>query len=181
MSLLHTALLFALAALTLTACSSELDNSSEPVTMPEVDLVALAVPNASTTLPGVLAAGQLTPEQMTALHEAGYRSFISLRVADERGAGWEEEYSETNGIHFVRMPIAGKAGIDEAHARELGTLMDAETKPMVVYCGSSNRVGALFGLKAHFVDGTPAEEALALGMASGVTSLEPVFRGQLGL
>ena len=169
------------AALTLLGCASEPDGPPAPIEMPEVDLQALAVPNASVPLDGVLAAGQLSPEQMDELAAAGYESFISLRAADEKGSGWEETFAEENGIHFVRLEVAGKADVDEAHARALGELMDGEKKPMVVYCGSSNRVGALFGLKAYHVDGTSAEDSLALGLESGVTSLEPHFRDQLGL
>lgn len=181
MSVTKSAFVSLLVAASLAACSSEPAETPAPAAMPEVDLEALAVPQASTELDGVLAAGQLSPAQMDALHAAGYRSFISLRVADERGAGWEEEHAETNGIRFVRMPIAGKADIDEPHARELANLMDDEEKPMVVYCGSSNRVGALFGLMAYHVDGQSAEDAYEFGKASGVTSLDPVFRDQLGL
>ena len=157
------------------------NDTDTTVPQPDVDLNALAIPYASTPLEGVLAAGQLSPAQMDALHAAGYRSFISLRVAEEKGAGWEEAHAADKDIRFVRLPVAGAAGIDEAHARQLGELMDAEATPMVVYCGSSNRVGALFGLKAFHVDGMSAEEAFALGKASGVTGLEPLFKQQLGL
>ncbi|MEM9379211.1 MAG: sulfur transferase domain-containing protein [Planctomycetota bacterium] len=168
-------------ALLAAACSAEPTDAPKTVTQPDVDLTALSIPNASTPLEGVLAAGQISPEQMDALHAAGYRSFISLRVAEERGAGWEEAHAAEKDIRFVRLPVAGAAGVDEAHARQLGELMGAEERPMVVYCGSSNRVGALFGLKAFHVDGMGAEEALALGKAAGVTGLEPHFKEQLGL
>ena len=92
---------------------------------------------------GVLTAGQLSEEQMVALAGLGYESFVSLREADEGGSGWEEDFAAEKGIHFVRLPIAGADGIDEAHARKLDELMAAEARPMVLYCGSSNRVGAL--------------------------------------
>ena len=169
------------ATLTLVGCASEPDSPPAPIEMPEVDLAALAVPNAAVALDGVMTAGQLTPEQMEELAAAGYVSFVSLRVADEKGSGWEEKYAEENGIHFVRLEVAGKAGVDEAHARALAEVMDAEERPMVLYCGSSNRVGALIGLKAYHVDGMSAEDSLALGLATGVKSLTPHFRDQLGL
>lgn len=184
MRLLISTLLSLAAATMLVACASDTDPEPEPAgppPMPEVDLVALGVRNASTALDGVLAAGQLTPAQMDALHEAGYRSFVNLRVATERGTGWEEEHAAEEGIRFTRLEIGGPTAIDEDHARELRALMDAEPKPMVVYCGSSNRVGALFGLAAYHVDGASAEEAFELGKAAGVTSLEQVVRDQLGL
>jgi hypothetical protein len=45
-----------------------------------------------------------------------------------------------------------------------------------VYCGSSNRVGALIALKAFYVDGIPADEALELGKQHGLTRMEAATR-----
>ena len=43
----------------------------------------------------------------------------------------------------------------------------------LVCCGSSNRVGALLALRAHFVEGRSAAESLAFGKACGLSKLEP--------
>ena len=48
-------------------------------------------------------------------------------------------------------------------------------------CGSSNRVGALFALKARLLDGKSPDEAIAIGEACGMTRLEPVVRQALGM
>ena len=146
-----------------------------------VSLDDLQIPNASTAVEGVLCAGQLSEDQMVALSEMGYRSFVSLRLADEGGAGWEEDFAAEKGLRFVRLPVAGKAGVDEDHARQLSALMDAEERPMVLYCGSSNRVGALLALEAFHVDGKSAEECMALGKSTGVTGLESLLEEKLGL
>ena len=45
-------------------------------------------------------------------------------------------------------------------------------EPTVLYCGSSNRVGALLALKAYWLDGADPEDALELGRAAGMTRLE---------
>ena len=52
---------------------------------------------------------------------------------------------------------------------------------MLLHCGSGNRVGALLALKAFWLDGGSAEEALEVGLAGGVTRLEPTVRELLGL
>ncbi len=131
--------------------------------------------------PGVLCAGQLSVEQMDALAAGGYTRFVSLRKADESGSGWEEEHATAAGIDFVRLPIAGSADIDEAHARELATAMAGAEGPVVVYCGSSNRVGALLGLKAFHVDGLTAEDALEFGASAGATKLKGKLEESLKL
>jgi len=51
----------------------------------------------------------------------------------------------------------------------------------MLYCASSNRVGAMLALKAHWVDGESPEEALELGLAAGLTSLERSVRDLLDL
>jgi protein tyrosine phosphatase (PTP) superfamily phosphohydrolase (DUF442 family) len=42
----------------------------------------------------------------------------------------------------------------------------------VLYCASSNRVGALLALRAYWLDGAEADQALELGRQAGMTSLE---------
>jgi protein tyrosine phosphatase (PTP) superfamily phosphohydrolase (DUF442 family) len=44
--------------------------------------------------------------------------------------------------------------------------------PVLVMCNSSNRVGALFALKARFLDGKTAEAAILVGKACGLAKAE---------
>ena len=145
-------------------------------------VAALRIRNARLPMPGLLTGGQLTADQMIALRESGYRHFISLRPADESGAGWEEEFAASEGIAFTRIAIAGATGIDRENAERLDArLAQAGSEPTVLYCGSGNRVGALIALRAHLIEGIGAEEALALGKEAGLTRLEPKVREALSL
>ncbi len=175
-----------LSVLSLGSCSSQAEADSATVlpvsTLTMTDSVAaLNVPNATLPVEGLLCAGQLSPEQMDGLKALGFESFVSLRVATENGAGWEEAHAAETGANFTRMPVQGKAGVNEAGARELAALMATTKQPMVLYCGSSNRVGSLVALKAHHVESMPAEEALELGKSAGVTGMEAHLRSELGL
>lgn len=154
---------------------------TETLPMSEVDLSALGVPYASTPQPGMLCAGQISPEQLDALALAGFKNFISLRVAEERGAGWEEEHTAGRDLSFQRLPIAGADGISDENARALRAMLDATEGATVLYCGSSNRVGALLGLAAHSIDGKSKEEAREFARSAGMTGLEPVFDEVIGL
>ncbi|MEE9471477.1 MAG: sulfur transferase domain-containing protein [Gemmatimonadota bacterium] len=145
-------------------------------------VAALQIRNVRLPMPGLLTGGQLTADQMIALRESGYRHFISLRPADENGAGWEEEFAASEGIAFTRIAIAGATGIDRENAERLDArLAQAGSEPTVLYCGSGNRVGALIALRAHLIEGIGAEEALALGKEAGLTRLEPKVREALSL
>lgn len=142
----------------------------------------LGVRNARMPIEGVVTAGQPTPEQLDALVEAGTVRFISLRPASEEGAGWEEAHDTGGPFAFDRLAIAGEGDLTrenvEAFAALLGESGDETT---VVYCASSNRVGAMFALKAYWLDGASAEDALELGRAAGMTRLENAVAEQLGL
>jgi uncharacterized protein (TIGR01244 family) len=119
--------------------------------------------------------------QLEQLAGQSFATFISLRAPGEPGTGWEPAAAERLGVEFKSLPIQGAADITEAHARELRVLLEASERPVLVYCGSSNRVGALYGLAAFYVDGVSAEEALELAKSAGMTRLEPVLRERLGL
>ncbi len=145
-------------------------------------VAALQIRNARMPAPGLLTGGQLTTDQMVALRKLGYRHFISLRPADESGAGWEEEFAASEGIAFTRIPVTGADGVIRENAELLDArLAQAGSEPTVLYCGSGNRVGALIALRAHLIEGIGAEEALALGKEAGLTRLEPKVRDALSL
>ncbi len=144
------------------------------------EIAALDIRNVHQPSPGLLTGGQLSKEQMTQLHQLGYRTFINLRQADEPGTGWEEEFAAAEGIVFHRLPVAGARGMTQKNAQQLALLLEeAGDEPVAVYCASGNRVGALLALKAHYVDGVNAEEAVVYGVKAGMTRLEPIVRGRL--
>ena len=131
--------------------------------------------------PHLLCSGQPTPEQFRALADAGVRTFINLRSPGEKGTGWESERAKALGVAYRNLPIAGAANITEESARALDALLAQAESPVLLYCGSSNRAGALYGLRAFTIQGRSAEESLALAKSAGVTRLELHLRTLLGL
>lgn len=147
--------------------------AGEPPTAADVRGVGLS--HFSEPLPGLYCSGQPTPEQFDALAKLGVRHVVQLRAADEKGSGWEEERAAAAGVQVVRLPIAGAKDFTRANAERLAAALQAtHGEPVLLCCRTSNRVGALLALKAFHVDGKPAEEALALGKAAGMTSPDAV-------
>lgn len=142
------------------------------------DVSQTGLSNVARPRPGLLTSAQPSQSQVDALRSLGYEHFISLRPAAEPGAGWEEEYLTDE--NFDRIPIAGPEDLTrenvEALDRVLAEAGDART---VLYCASSNRVGALMALRALWVEGVDPDSALALGREAGLTSLEPAVRDLL--
>jgi protein tyrosine phosphatase (PTP) superfamily phosphohydrolase (DUF442 family) len=143
--------------------------------------ITLGVTNAREPIPGLITAGQPTEDQMRALAAAGYENFVSLRLPGENGAGWEEAFAGRQDLTFTRLPISGAEDLTLENVEELDRILDAAgDTPTVLYCGSSNRVGAMLALRAHWLDGMDPGQALDLGRAAGMTRLEPVVTQALG-
>ncbi len=137
----------------------------------------IEIRNAKMPLPGVLTGGQPTEEQFAEAAEAGYRTIINLRTRGEDGTWDEASKAEELGVDYIAIPVAGVNGLTMENARRVFEVLDdAERHPIMLHCGSGNRVGALFALKAFHVDGKDAETALEIGRGAGLTKLEETVR-----
>lgn len=154
----------------LVACSSP---PADPAGAPE----QLGMRNYAAPLPDIHTSGQPTPEQFALLSKAGIRRVIQLRPATEQGTGWEEAAAQPAGVTFVRLPIDGKDGLTRANVERFAAELAAGGgAPTLVCCGSSNRVGGLFALKAGWLDGKSADEALTIGRSAGLKALEDTVK-----
>jgi len=156
----------------------------EPVRQTEeitADAEELGLLNALAPFPGVLTCGQPSREQYVSLSNSGYRTFINMRMPDEEGTGWERKLAGELGARYYSIPMKGAEDLTEENALALAKALDDSRGAVVAYCKSGNRAGALFALKAYYVDGKSAKKSLAIGKSAGVTKLEPALRETLGL
>ncbi len=137
------------------------------------------LPNPRRPAPGVLSGGQPSAEQLAAARDLGFRTVVNLRSEGEPGSRAADV--EALGMTYVELPIRGAEGLTEDNARAFAEILAAAERPAMVHCGSGNRVGGLFALKAYYVDGLAAEEALVLGRESGLTRLAGAVRSHLEL
>lgn len=123
----------------------------------------------------VWTAGQPDAEQLHAARQAGLKTVISLCPSGE--CGWDEKrVAESLGLRYAALPVGAACDLTEDASRKLNDLLEDCGKPVLVHCGSGNRVGALFALRAFHVHGQAPEDALAHGRAAGLTGLEQVVR-----
>lgn len=141
---------------------------------------AALLQNGSMPFEGILVGGQPTVEQFARMSALGYKTVINMRQPGEEGSTNPGDV-EALGMTYIAIPVAGAAGINDENARLLAMTLEKADYPVVVHCGSGNRVGAIFAMKAYLVDGRTAEESLAIGKKAGLTRLEPVLREKLGL
>jgi protein tyrosine phosphatase (PTP) superfamily phosphohydrolase (DUF442 family) len=136
-------------------------------------------------LPGMLTGGLPASKgeapDFQALADAGVRTYIDLR-ADAEVPSESAALAADAGLDYRRLPIGGEADLDLANARALDLLLDEWGRyPVALACSSGNRAGALLAVRAFWLDGADAASALELGLAAGLTRLEPSVRLLLGL
>lgn len=158
------------------AAPAAVDAALAPAVAPPA---AELLPNGRLLADGLLVGGQPSLEQLERLRELGYRTVVNLRTEEEPGPAPEEV--EALGFSYLRLPVDGAPDVDEEKARTLDVVLGQVEGPVVLHCGSGNRVGALLALRALHVHGASPEEALEIGLAAGLTGLEPEVREQLGL
>ena len=119
---------------------------------------------------GLTTAGQPNEAALKVFAEQGYTTVIDLRTAGEDRGMDEPAVVDALGMDYILMPI-GRDGITFDNARKLDELIKGADGPVLLHCGSSNRVGALLALSKSNA-GADDEVALQFGREAGLTSLE---------
>lgn len=127
---------------------------------------------------GITAAGQPDETRLRELADDGYAAIIDLRSAGENRGLDEDTIVEDLGMDYVALPIAGRDAISFENAKKLDLILSNYDEPVLVHCGSSNRVGALLALREK-LNGAADDDALAFGKSAGMTSLESTVKLRL--
>jgi len=131
--------------------------------------------------PAITTGGQPTEANLKKAKELGFKTIVNMRTEGENGSLPDEKgLVESLGMRYVSIPVAGAAGVTQENAEALAAVLaDSAALPVVVHCASGNRVGAIFAMKAFFLDGKSKEEALSLGKTAGLTGLQAAVEGKL--
>jgi uncharacterized protein (TIGR01244 family) len=156
-------LLLLLAAGFLVACS----NSNGRL---HADLDQVVAQGAVSPVDGVTSAGQPDAAALGVFARSGYATVIDMRTAGEDRGLDEPAVVRQLGMEYVTFPVSA-SDITLAKARELDALLEQYDEPVLLHCGSGNRVGALLALSEYLATGDP-EKALQKGRDGGLTGLE---------
>ena len=161
----------------LAACATPLPPGTPTMT------IESAIPDFRQPRPGLVAGGQPDASAWRQLRAQGVTMVVNLRTDEEQAGRDEAAEVAAAGLAYRAIPVAGVAGINDGNAAALRALLEAledADGTVLVHCASGNRVGGLLAIGAA-QDGVPAEQALELGRAAGLTTAEPHVREQLGL
>ncbi len=138
--------------------------------------LAELLPYGGEPFPEVFTAGQPSTNDLRGLVDHGVTAVVNLRYPTERGVRSEIELIGELGLDYIAIPVRGSEGLTRENALALDTALAEAEGPVLVHCGSSNRVGGLFALRAFYLKGASIEEALSVGRSAGLTRLEPAVR-----
>ena len=119
---------------------------------------------------GVTSAGQPDAAALGVFARSGYAAVIDMRTAGEDRGLDEPAVVGQLGMEYVTFPV-GSGDITLDKARELDGLLAQYDEPVLLHCGSGNRVGALLALSEYLNTGD-REQALQKGRDAGLTGLE---------
>lgn len=145
-----------------------------------MSLDSVDVINARRPSPALITGGQPSPAQLRAAAQAGVQHVINLRPASEDAGFDEDAEAVALALNYTRIPVAGAQDLTREKVEALDrALAAAGAAPTLVHCASGNRVGALMALRAAWLKGCSIEQALDIGRAHGLTTMEPQIRAIL--
>lgn len=136
----------------------------------KADLAEVVESGAVRPVNGITAAGQPDKAAFEVFAASGYTTVIDLRGENENRGLEEAEVVEGLGMEYVLFPITGLEAISFENAARLDELIEEADGPVLVHCGSSNRVGALLALSKK-LEGADADTAMSYGLEGGMTGL----------
>lgn len=139
--------------------------------MPESEL---DLPNQHIADGGVLSAGQPSRANLEAASRAGARTVVNLRLEGEFAEFDEAGVAADLGLRYVHIPIGGAPDLTLENAQALHRALSAGM-PAIVHCGSGNRVGALFAVRARYIADKSVDQALQIGVDAGLDRESSLF------
>lgn len=158
-----------------TACADEVQTAvASPL---KADLGEVVETGAVQPVNGMTSSGQPDEAALAVFADNGYVAVIDLRTEGEPRRIDERAVVERLGMEYVSLPIR-RNGLTFENAAQLDELLASYDEPVLVHCGSGNRVGALLALSAS-AKGADDETAIQVGREGGLTKLEPKVREAL--
>ena len=128
---------------------------------------------------GITSSGQPDKAALEVFAESGYAVVIDMRGPNEnRGMDDYQGAVEATGMQYLAFPVVGAGQVSFETAVKLDEVLRGMDGPVLLHCGSGNRVGAVLALRES-LNGASHEESIQFGKDAGLTRLEPRVREAL--
>jgi uncharacterized protein (TIGR01244 family) len=128
---------------------------------------------------GITSSGQPDASAFEIVAKSGYVAVIDMRGPGENRGLDEKAVVEKLGLEYIEFPLVGREAISFENAQRLDKLLTDIDGPVLLHCGSGERVGAILALR-HSLQGADDAAALEYGRDAGLSSLEPLVVDRLG-
>lgn len=123
----------------------------------------------------VATGGQPADAAFAKLAANGYRAVLNLRTASEGiDLKHEQEAAEKAGLRYVSIPVVSSAPKPEQVDEFIKAVKNKDNQPMLIHCGSANRVGAFWMINRVLEQGWTEDKAIEEATRIGLTS--PVLK-----
>lgn len=123
----------------------------------------------------VATGGQPKAAAFAKLAANGFRAVLNLRT-DTEGIDLKEEQAavEKAGMRYISIPVVSGAPRPEQVPDFIKAVKEKDNQPMLIHCGSANRVGAFLMIYRVIDQGWTEDKALQEAIKVGLTS--PVLK-----
>lgn len=127
-----------------------------------------------------LITGQPEPHELVAAQRAGARHVVNARDLGEFEDWDEKALVGELGLSYHRVPIGSPDDLDREAVESFDRILaEIGDEPALMHCASGNRIGALFALRAGWLQGKDDDTAIEIGRQHGLTALEDQVRRAL--
>jgi len=148
-------------------------------TTPGTPTAVPAIADAVSPAHGVVSAGRLDAEDVERVKAAGIRHVIDLTPDAETPEFDEAAAVRAAGMAYSNLPLRGGVDLTRENVAAFDRMLRDARRPVLVHCASGNRVGAMAALRAAWIEGRPAEDAIGIGKAWGLKGLEAEVRRRI--
>ncbi|HJP52761.1 MAG: tyrosine-protein phosphatase [Pseudomonadales bacterium] len=137
--------------------------------VPFGDAVSAEIKNYHRHRPMIATSGSLGPGALDELKKYGFRTVLDLRTEAE-GVKEEAKAVEHAGLVYHNIPVGRQLPDDSAFDRFKEIVEDPDNLPLLIHCGSANRVGqvwAEYQIRRGMDYDTAVIEGRTIGMSRG--------------
>lgn len=153
-------------------CCPAAGAAQKPKESQKAKAVKLGATNPIHAVGDVYLAGQPRPDDFKLAKGQGIQTVINLRHEREIKDFNEKSVVEAAGLNYVALPWNGADELTDEVVKRVRDLFTTAERPLLMHCGSSNRVGAVWLPWRVLDDGVDLEKAVAEAKEIGLKSAE---------
>lgn len=156
---------FCVFALATSLVSAQASGKPE-IQVPFGDKVGAEIENYNRLRPNIATGGSIDLAQIKEIAGHGFRTVLDLRTPEE-GTAEEKVAVEGAGMRYVNLPVTKGAPSEEVIKGIEAVLADPDAGPVLIHCGSGNRVGTAWAIY-RAKTGVPLDIAIEEGRTIGM-------------